>query len=52
MIISIMSVCCVQSLREAQSQLQSVLARARADLKQIAALDRQIKAYSTSSSNP
>lgn len=40
-----------QALRETHSLFQSSLAQARADFKQLGALDRQIKSYSVSS-NP
>ena len=41
-----------QSLRGVHQQLQQQLIQCRNDLKQIAALDRQIKSYSASAGNP
>ena len=42
----------IQSLQSANRQLQQAITQAKNDFKQIATLDRQIKSYSASSSNP
>lgn len=41
----------IKNLREAHTQFQASLVQAKADFKQLAALDRQIKSYNVSS-NP